>query len=93
VVLVGAAISYQLLEAAIIRLQGREGALARALGADTKAKLSAIGYLSAIGLAFVHPLISITIYVVIAAAWFVPDPRIERQHIADPRAGSDTDAS
>ena len=84
VVLVGAAVSYQLLEAAIIRLQGREGALARALGADTKAKLSAIGYLSAIGLAFVHPLISIAIYVVIAAAWFVPDPRIERQLHAGP---------
>ena len=83
VVLVGAAVSYQLLEAAIIRLHGRDGTLARALGTDIKAKVSAFGYLAAIGLAFVHPLIAIAIYVLIAAAWLVPDPRIERQHKAE----------
>ena len=79
VVLVGSAFSYQLLEAAIIRLHGRDGSLARALGTDRKAKLSAAGYIAAIGLAFVNPLISIGIYVLIAVAWFIPDPRIERQ--------------
>ena len=88
-VVLGAALSYQLLEAAIIRLHGREGMLAQALGADLKAKLSAIGYLSAIGLAFVDPLISIAIYVLIAAVWFVPDPRIERQHMAEHREKKD----
>lgn len=85
VVVLGAAVSYQLLEAAIIRLHGRDGELARALGGDTKAKLSAVAYLAAIGLAFVDPLISIAIYVLNAAAWFVPDPRIERQHKAEHR--------
>jgi uncharacterized membrane protein len=82
VVVVGAAFSYQLLEAAIIRLHGRDGALASALGSDLKAKLSAAGYLAAIGLAFVDPRISIAIYVMIAATWLVPDPRIERQQKA-----------
>ena len=82
VVLVGAGLSYQLLEAAIIHLHGHDGALAKAVGNDLKAKLSAIGYLSAAGLAFVNPWISIAIYVVISASWLVPDPRIERQHIA-----------
>ena len=86
VVVIGAAISYQLLEAAIIRLQGREGTLAQALGGDWKSKLSAMGYLTAVGLAFVDPRISIGIYVVIAAAWFIPDPRIERQLKAEHRA-------
>ncbi|MEO5612379.1 MAG: TMEM175 family protein [Sphingomicrobium sp.] len=85
VVLVGAGLSYQLLEAAIIHLHGRDGALAKAVGNDLKAKLSAIGYLSAAGLAFVNPWISIAIYVVISASWLVPDPRIERQHIAEHR--------
>ena len=85
VVVLGAAISYQLLEAAIIRLHGRDGALATALGSDLKAKLSVLGYLTAIGLAFVDPRISIAIYVLIAISWFVPDPRIERQHIAEHR--------
>jgi uncharacterized membrane protein len=83
VVLVGAAFSYQWLEASIIRLHGRDGALARALGTDLKAKLSALGYFAAIGLAFVNPFFAIAIYVVISAAWLVPDPRIERQLIAD----------
>ena len=85
VVLVGAGLSYQLLEAAIIRLHGRDGSLARAVGGDLKAKLSAVGYLAGIGLAFVDPRISLAIYVLIAIAWLVPDPRIERQHIAEHR--------
>ena len=83
VVLVGAGLSYQLLEAAIIRLHGHDGSLARAVGNDLKAKLSALGYLAAIGLAFVDPRISLAIYALIAIAWLVPDPRIERQHIAE----------
>lgn len=86
VVVIGAAISYQLLEAAIIRLHGREGTLGRALGGDWKAKLSAAAYLTGIGLAFVDPRISIAIYVLVAAVWFVPDRRIERQMIAEHRA-------
>ena len=92
VVLVGAALSYQALEASIIRLHGRDGSLARALGTDLKAKLSAFGYFAAIGLAFVDPLISIAIYVLVSAAWLVPDPRIERQLIAehDDRADKDS---
>lgn len=82
VVVVGAALSYDVLEAAIIRLHGRDGALAKAVGGNLKERLSTIGYLVAIGLAFVDPWISIGIYVLIAAAWLVPDPRIERQHVA-----------
>ncbi|MEO8546739.1 MAG: TMEM175 family protein [Sphingomicrobium sp.] len=85
VVLVGAGLSYQLLEAAIIRLHGHDGTLARAVGNDLKAKLSALGYLSAVGLAFVDPRISIAIYVLVALSWLVPDPRIERQQIAEHR--------
>jgi uncharacterized membrane protein len=85
VVLVGSAFSYQALEMAIIRLHGSDGTLARALGSDTKAKLSALGYFAAIGLAFVDPLIAIGIYVLISAAWFIPDRRIERQLIDEHR--------
>jgi hypothetical protein len=57
--------------------------LAQAIGGDWKAKLSMAGYLSAVGLAFVDPRISIAIYVLIAASWLVPDPRIERQLTKD----------
>ena len=83
VVVVGAALSYELLEVAIIRLHGRDGSLAKALGGDWKAKVSAAGYLAGIGLAFVDPRISIGIYVLVALSWLVPDRRIERQLIAD----------
>jgi uncharacterized membrane protein len=83
VVVVGAAFSYQFLEAAIIRIHGRDGSLAKALGGDWKAKISAAGYLAGIGLAFVDPRISIAIYVLVALSWFIPDRRIERQLTAE----------
>jgi len=84
VVLCGAAMSYQLLERSLMRVEGEDSALRRAVGVDLKAWLSMSGYLSAIGLAFVNPLISIAIYVVVAAAWLVPDRRIEREHYRHP---------
>ena len=65
----------------------------RRLWSDWKARISEIGYLSAIGLAFIDPRISIAIYVMIAASWLVPDPRIERQHIAEHRPDPGKDAS
>jgi uncharacterized membrane protein len=71
------AIAYYLLQLAIIRHQGRQGALAAALGHDIKGKLSPLLYSAAILLAFVQPWISHAIYVVVALIWLVPDPRIE----------------
>ena len=35
-------------------------------------------YVEAIGLAFVQPLISCPLYVLVAAVWFCPDPRFEK---------------
>jgi len=88
VVLAGASLSYQALEAALIRLHGRDGALAKAVGGnDMKARISTFVYFAAIGLAFVDPLISILLYVLVAAAWLIPDRRIERQMIAEHRDG------
>jgi hypothetical protein len=40
-------------------------------------KISIVLYLSAIGLAFVHPLIADALYVIVAILWLVPDKRIE----------------
>jgi uncharacterized membrane protein len=77
-VLLMPAIAYYLLQLAIIHKQGRGGALAQALGSDIKGKISPVLYLSAIGLAFVNPWLSIALYVVVAVMWLVPDRRIER---------------
>ena len=73
-----AAISYYLLQQTIIRFQGKDSVLSRALGQDWKGKLSPVLYLLAIGLAFINPWFSIAIYVAVAFVWIVPDKRIER---------------
>jgi len=72
------AIAYYLLQRAILRKEGPHSTLAKALGRDFKGKISPFLYLAAIFLAFVNPLISSAIYVLVALMWLIPDPRIER---------------
>jgi uncharacterized membrane protein len=78
IALLAPAIAYYLLQTAIIRHQGHGGALARAIGRDFKGKISPVLYLSAIGFAFVVPMVSHAIFVLVALMWLVPDRRIER---------------
>ena len=77
-VLFMAAVAYWILMTLLIRHEGRESALARAMGRDLKGKLSPFFYATAIGMAFVQPLVSIALYVLVAAIWFIPDRRVER---------------
>ena len=77
VVLLMAALAYFVLELAIIRHQGTEGPLAKALGKDTKGKLSLVLYLVAIAVSLQFAWISQAIYVLVAIIWLVPDQRIE----------------
>jgi uncharacterized membrane protein len=77
IVLACAAVSYNILQRAIIAVNGRESQLAVALGSDRKGKLSIVLYLAAIALAFARPWIAIALYVAVALVWFVPDSRIE----------------
>jgi uncharacterized membrane protein len=72
------AIAYQLLQRTIIRLEGTDSTLARALGRDLKGKLSPLFYAAAVALAFVNHWVSIAIYLAVAIMWFIPDRRIER---------------
>jgi uncharacterized membrane protein len=78
VVLFMSAVSYVLLEWAIIARNGRSSTLAVALGSDIKGKLSMALYASGIPLAFFQPWISIGLYILVALVWFVPDRRIEQ---------------
>ena len=77
-VLLMAAIAYWLLQRSIMRSQGQNSLLARALGKDLKGKLSPIFYLLAIPSAFFSPWISELFYVLVALMWLVPDHRIEK---------------
>ena len=79
VVLFLAANSYLVLQRAIIRADGPDSPLARAVGADRKGLFSRVVYFVAIPLAFVRPWIADALYVLVAAFWFIPDRRIERQ--------------
>ncbi len=78
VVLLLAGIAYYLLQTAILRAEGSDSLLARAVGSDFKGKVSPICYAAAIPLAFVSPWIANGLYVAVALMWLVPDSRIER---------------
>ena len=70
--------AYYILTQALILFHGRESRIARALGTDFKGKVSVLIYIAAIGLAFVHTWLSISLYVAVAMMWVVPDRRIEK---------------
>jgi uncharacterized membrane protein len=78
VVLGMAAVGYSLTEHAIIACGGRESAVARAVGADLKGKISLAIYVLAIPAAFILQWLSILLYVLVILLWLVPDRRIER---------------
>ncbi len=78
-VLLLAAIAYYVLQTVILRAQGPDSRLARALGRDLKAKASVIVYVVAILVALVSPLPAIVLYVVVALTWLIPDRRLERR--------------
>ena len=78
VILLMAAVAYTILLRMILRSEGPDSKLARAIGNDSKGKVSVVLYLAAIGAAFVHEALAQAIYVVVAIIWLAPDRRIER---------------
>jgi uncharacterized membrane protein len=78
VVLLLAGIAYVILQHLIIKSQGADSPLKRAIGNDWKGKLSPVLYCLGIGGAFLHGFISLACYVAVACIWVVPDLRIER---------------
>ena len=77
-VLLMAAIAFLNLQSLIIRLEGRDSKLARAIGSDRKGKLSLLAYVIAIGLSFFKPWLAGCIYIGVALMWLVPDRRMEK---------------
>src|SRR5262249_41441116 len=76
-VLLMAAIAYYVLERAIIRAQGPDSLLKKAVGRDLKGKLSPVLYVVAIVATLVSPYIAEALYVAVALIWLIPDRRIE----------------
>jgi len=78
VVLLMAAIAYYLLQQTIIRAQGEDSILKRAIGNDWKGKLSPVLYILAIVVSFYFSWIAQGILVIAALIWLIPDKRIEK---------------
>jgi uncharacterized membrane protein len=77
VVMVLAAVAWQILQIAIVRFEGVRSKLRTAVGSDVKGKLSLAAYAIAIPAAFLEPWISAGLYVLVALTWLAPDRRIE----------------
>ena len=75
VVLLASGFAYTLLVRSLIRVNGRDSAVAAAIGSDVKGNASLAIYAAAVPLAFVSPWISYALYVAVALLWFVPDRR------------------
>jgi uncharacterized membrane protein len=71
------ALSWWIMQSAIIRAQGPGSPMAAAIGRDLKGKIAPPLYLSGIGLAFVSTGLGQALYAVVAVMWLVPDRRIE----------------
>jgi uncharacterized membrane protein len=78
-VLLMAAFAYYVLVRALIAAPGQNPLIAEAIARDVKGKVSPAVYAVSIPLALVLPLVSFALFIIVAAMWLVPDPRIERR--------------
>ena len=79
VVLLLAAIAYLALQQTIIRSQGQDSILKKAIGRDWKGRLSPVLYILAILAALNSPSIGQAVLVIAALIWLIPDRRIEKR--------------
>lgn len=77
-VLLMAGIAYYILQSRIIKNEGKDSLLAKAIGKDLKGKISPLLYAIAIALSWVNSIISGIVYLIAALIWLIPDKRIER---------------
>jgi uncharacterized membrane protein len=78
VVLLMAAVAYWILQCAILRHEGPDSVLHKALGPDVKGRLSPVLYATAIVSTCWSEWVACGLYAFTALMWLVPDRRIER---------------
>ena len=69
--------SYSVLQKSLVRANGKDSALAQAIGTDFKGNISVVIYAISIGLTWINPLLSCACFVLVACIWLVPDKRME----------------
>ena len=78
-ILMMAAVAYYILAQCLSNIHGKDSALAQAIGKDKKGIISLILYIIGIACSSINPWIGFSIYVIVAAIWFIPDRRIEKK--------------
>lgn len=79
VTLLMSGVAFVILQNCIIKDQGKDSLLRKAVGKDMKGKASAVLYTGAIVMSFIgKPWIAGGIYIGVAFMWLIPDRRIER---------------
>ena len=73
------AVAWDIERRVLLAIHNPDSALARAMGSNLKEWVSMSIYVLAIGTAFISPVISCTLYCLVAVIWFIPDRRIERE--------------
>jgi uncharacterized membrane protein len=79
--LLATGLSFRILAACLVGLEGRRSELALALNGDRKTNLSICVYAFGVCLALVAPMVSLALYALVAAVWIYPDKRVV--HLAD----------
>lgn len=69
--------AYQFLQVVIIADQPKDSFVTKRIGRDVKGVISLSLYVAAVGLSFVNHWLADAIYIIVAAAWFLPDRRLE----------------
>jgi len=72
-------VAYYFVVHTLLAHHGADSTFSAAIGKDRKGIWSVIAYVVAVPAAFISPLISVFVYVVVALAWLLPDRRFERQ--------------
>lgn len=72
------AIAYVMLQQTIISVDGPDALLKKAVSSDWKGKLSLVLYITAILVGSWATWLSLSLYVVVALIWLIPDTRIEK---------------
>jgi uncharacterized membrane protein len=76
-ILLMAGVAYYVLAHILIRDNGPDCALAKAVGKDRKGSASILIYALGVAATLLNPWISIALYVAVAIIWFIPDRRVE----------------
>ena len=75
--LLACAVGYTIMTIVVLRLEGPDSTVGRAIGRDRKGKVSLLFYIVSIPIAFFWPVLSCVLFAIVAAIWLVPDRRIE----------------